>query len=325
MSKVSVIVPVYNVEQYIEECARSLFEQTLDDIEYIFIDDCSTDRSIEMLSRVLKGYPHRKMQVVIHRMKQNSGQAAVRKWGVLHATGDYVIHCDSDDSVEKDMYRYMYNSAIQNKADIVICDFSLSDGGRERCVAPKVKSEENYRTGIFTKDVHCSTVNKLIRRELYDNPIIFPKENYAEDLALTSQLFYYARKFVYCPVAFYHYRYNPASISKQRGIEAILRSFRQTCANAALVERFFQDKPIGKRMKWAIDCMKSFERDRLIVLTDKREYYRMWKNTFPELNKTILFNPLMSWKNKLRFILVMWRVYPLYAKYRGLVPKFNVA
>ena len=81
MPKVSVIVPVYGVEKYMERCARSLFEQTLDDIEYLFIDDCTPDRSIEILQQVLEEYPHRKPQVTIHRMEQNSGQAAVRKWG----------------------------------------------------------------------------------------------------------------------------------------------------------------------------------------------------------------------------------------------------
>ena len=81
MPKVSVIIPVYGVEKYIERCARSLFEQTLDDIEYLFIDDCTPDKSVDILKHVLEEYPQRKSQVVIHRMEKNSGQAAVRKWG----------------------------------------------------------------------------------------------------------------------------------------------------------------------------------------------------------------------------------------------------
>ena len=101
MPKVSVIVPVYGVEKYVERCARSLFEQTLDDIEYLFIDDCTPDKSIEILKKVLKDYPQRNNQVIIHRMESNSGQAAVRKWGMLNSTGDYVIHCDSVDDDER--------------------------------------------------------------------------------------------------------------------------------------------------------------------------------------------------------------------------------
>ena len=111
MPKVSIIIPVYGVEKYIERCARSLFEQTLDDIEYLFIDDCTPDKSVEILKRVLEEYPHRKSQVVIHRMEQNSGQAKVREWGMQNATGEYVIHCDSDDWVDIHMYeRRKYRS-----------------------------------------------------------------------------------------------------------------------------------------------------------------------------------------------------------------------
>lgn len=128
MSKVSVIIPVYGVEKYIERCVRSLFEQTLDDIEYLFIDDCTPDRSIDILKQVLEEFPHRKCQVVIHRMKQNSGQAKVREWGMRNATGEYVIHCDSDDWVETDMYRLMYDEAKRIDADIVMCGYKVTDG-----------------------------------------------------------------------------------------------------------------------------------------------------------------------------------------------------
>lgn len=320
MPKVSVVVPVYNVEKYIEQCARSLFEQTLDDIEYIFVDDKSSDKSIEILGRILKEYPDRKPQCIIHTMEENSGQAAVRKWGIEHAIGDYIIHCDSDDWVEHDMYSLMYEKAKMEDADIVICDFVLNNGRKECSVAPKIKTTKDYQKGILTKAVHCSTWNKFVRRELYSKPILYPKENYAEDLAIMGQLFYYAKKIEYIPEGLYHYRYNPSSISKQKGKEKLLLSFRQTCSNAALVERFYQDKGIDHQLQYALDSMKCFERDRLIVLTADKEYYQMWKNTFPEINKRILNNPYISWKNKLRYVLVRLHIYPLYAKWRGLVP-----
>ena len=128
MPKVSVIIPVYAVEKYIERCARSMFEQTLDDIEYLFVDDCTPDRSIEIFRQVLEKSPHRKSQVTIHRMEQNSGQAVVRKWGMQNATGEYIIHCDSDNWVEVDMYRSMYEKAIEEDADVVICDHAISNG-----------------------------------------------------------------------------------------------------------------------------------------------------------------------------------------------------
>ena len=108
MPKVSVIIPVYNVEKYIEKCARSLFEQTLDDIEYIFIDDCSPDNSMLVLSKVLKSYPKREAQVRIIRNPENKGVAYSRTIGMKAATGEYMIHCDPDDWVDKELYQNMY-------------------------------------------------------------------------------------------------------------------------------------------------------------------------------------------------------------------------
>ena len=128
MPKISVIVPVYGVERYMERCARSLFEQTLDDIEFIFVDDCSPDRSLDILNEVLEEYVDRQLQTQIVRLDQNGGLPNARKVGLRLATGNYIIHCDSDDWVERDMYRAMYEKAIKTNADMVVCDFMVTDG-----------------------------------------------------------------------------------------------------------------------------------------------------------------------------------------------------
>ena len=100
MYKVSIVIPVYNVEKYIERCVRSLFEQTLDDIEYIFVDDCSPDQSVAVLQSTLQDYPNRKESVRIIRHKENKGVAVARNAGINAAQGKYLIHCDSDDWVD---------------------------------------------------------------------------------------------------------------------------------------------------------------------------------------------------------------------------------
>ena len=125
-AKVSVIIPVYNVEQYIERCARSLFEQTLDDIEYIFVNDCTPDKSMEVLARVLDDYPARKRQVSIINMPVNGGLPKVRRAGVEAATGDYIIHCDSDDWVDVTMYEKMWKKAVEGEYDMVLCGCTLT-------------------------------------------------------------------------------------------------------------------------------------------------------------------------------------------------------
>lgn len=93
---VSVIVPVYNVAPYIERCAKSLFEQTLKDIEIIFVDDCSSDNSIELVKNLASNYPDRLAQIKYVRHERNRGLAQARKTGLDIATGEYVAHCDSD-------------------------------------------------------------------------------------------------------------------------------------------------------------------------------------------------------------------------------------
>ena len=159
MPKVSVIIPVYGVENYIERCARSLFEQTLDEIEYLFINDCTQDNSIDVLKKVLKEYPSRQSQVIIHHMDKNSGQAVVRQWGMTHARGEYIIHCDSDDWVSFEMYEKMLDFAKDKNYDIVYCDYYSSDGTNKNRVIQKTKSVL----------LQGPVWNKIVKRSIYTN------------------------------------------------------------------------------------------------------------------------------------------------------------
>ena len=123
MPKVSIIIPVYKAEQYIDRCVRALFGQNLRDLEYIFVDDCSPDRSIDVMEQVLREYPDRQQQVKIIRHRRNMGVGQSRQDGIDEATGEYIIHCDPDDWVEPEMYYLMYDAACRTNADIVVCDY----------------------------------------------------------------------------------------------------------------------------------------------------------------------------------------------------------
>ena len=121
--KVSVIVAIYNSEKYIEECARSLFTQTLDEIEYIFVNDATPDNSICILKNVLKEYPNRQSYAKIINLETNGGIAHARQIGISQASGEYIIHADSDDWVDNDMYERLYVYAKETNSDIVGCNF----------------------------------------------------------------------------------------------------------------------------------------------------------------------------------------------------------
>ena len=117
--KVSVIITIYNREKYIEDCARSLFEQTLDDVEFIFVDDASTDNSVMILRELLKNYPKRMDLTRVICLENNGGRAVARQIGIDNSIGDYVIHVDSDDWIDLDMLEKLYEKAKETDADIV--------------------------------------------------------------------------------------------------------------------------------------------------------------------------------------------------------------
>ena len=222
MPKVSVIVPIYNVSAYIERCARSLFEQTLQDMEYIFVNDCTMDDSMEVLERVLKDYPNRRAQVQIVKMSTNSRLAAVRRQGIQLASGDFIIHCDGDDWVDVDLYEMMHIEAIRRDADIVVCPIrdEYQEYGVTRLLQSLPDNGQVILENWYNKSVGMYAWNKLVKRSLYVDHDILPFEgiNMWEDNGLLLRLFYYAQRVSYINKAVYHYnRMNMAAMTKGYG------------------------------------------------------------------------------------------------------------
>ena len=123
--KVSVIVPIYKVERFIARCAESLLNQTLQEIEYIFVNDATPDGSMDILKETIARYPSRADSCHIVEHEVNKGLPSARNSGLAVARGEYVFHCDSDDFVEPTMFEDMYKAAIESSADIVRCDWYL--------------------------------------------------------------------------------------------------------------------------------------------------------------------------------------------------------
>lgn len=205
---VSVIVPIYNVEKYIERCVRSIFEQTYENLEIIFVNDCTPDSSMDVLKNVLENYPNRWRQTKIIGHLQNRGLAAARLTGLHSATGDYILNCDSDDYVNKNMLFSMVELAEKEHADITICDFLYVYSDRIRRVPtnPSLEPMECMRQ-VLTGEVHSSLCNKLIRHSLYIDHDIYPIEglNMREDLSVMYRLMFFAQKLAYVPQGFYYY------------------------------------------------------------------------------------------------------------------------
>ena len=309
MPAISVIIPVYNVEQYIAQCARSLFGQTIKDIEFIFIDDCSPDHSIDILQEVLEAFPERKPQVRCLRMEKNSGQAKVRLYGISQATGDYVIHCDSDDFVDPRMYEMMYEEASSKNLDIVSCDYLVGDGGSwtKRFTATKPGQElSNILTGRST----YSLWSRLMRRSLLQD-IKPPVSNMGEDMLITIQATYKAKRIGHIPQPLYYYRRNTTSITKTQGEEAHLLRWKATKDNTDVLLDVLSEYGFSEKAPEVI-YTKYNCRYWLEPLVHIPTYHDLWENTYPEINGSFLFTPHIKIDKKIWFILIyLYLYYPV--------------
>ena len=307
MPAVSVVVPVYSVESYIARCVRSLFAQTLKDIEYIFIDDCTPDRSIEVMREVLKEYPERKEQVLVYRMPQNSGQARVRMQGISLATGDYIIHCDADDFVDVQAYETMYRKAVSEDCDIVTCNFRKgNDSSWELCTANSQPGQEI--TDIITGRVMGSLWLRMVRRILCSD-LVSPVGNMAEDMVIAIQITAKARKIVNVDNPFYSYCIRPDSISHSDGMQAALARQSALYMNARVAVEILESQYRFGERDADIVLFKYKTRHYLNPYVQHRGAYRQWCETFPEINKYFCKTNGIPLKEKFWFVLIRLHLY----------------
>lgn len=208
MPKISVIVPVYGVEKYIERCARSLFEQTLDDMEFIFVDDCTQDRSIQILYRIIEEYHSRKSQIKILHQTKNKGLTSTRNMGLAVATGEFIAHCDSDDWVDENMYLQLYEYAIQTNSDIVYSDLYLAYKEKlEIYLSAECNIDKNITIKNYISSKWTSLVNMIVKRSIYLEHHLKSPEHvcYCEDFWLSVRLLHFAKKISKVSKAFYYY------------------------------------------------------------------------------------------------------------------------
>lgn len=304
----SVIVPIYKVEKYIARCAESLFDQTLDGMEIIFINDCSPDNSMKILEETiekskLKIEKSRKNIRVVN-MPTNSGQTAVRRHGIQLCNGEFVIHCDSDDWVEPQMYDEMYNIAKHKGVDITICDYYISTDECDNRVKQDIPSSKEDLLGrIIDGRVHSSCCNKLVKRSLYDNVEIWPKSNMREDLALMTQLIYYSTSFAYLPNPFYHYYVNKTSISQNNERKHLISRYEQSFQNYESIMSFLRKRDCLVRYKNEIQCLQFHIKIELAQLTFCKEQYHYWCDAFPELKIKDVLLLKIPLKRKMKYLL----------------------
>ena len=297
MTKVSVIIPVYNVSAFIRRNVRALMSQTLQDVEFIFVDDASPDDSIDILNEELVNYPQRMDAVQIIRHPVNRGLPAARNSGLALAHGEYVYHCDSDDWPEPDMLEKMYGAAKAADADIAYCDFYLSFEKNERYMShPRYDTADDMiRKGFLGGCIKYNVWNKIVRRRLYvDNAIIFPEGHaMGEDMTMIC-LAAVADKVAYVPEALYHYvKLNEGAYSNthsQKKLDDIRYNVDRTIA-------FLEDK-FGKSLKNEISLFKLSIKLPFLI-TDDKEMYRLWQEWYPEADAYACSNKGQPFRTRL--------------------------
>lgn len=273
---ISIIVPVYNTENYLARCINSILAQTYTNLELILIDDGSNDRSGDICDE----FKTKDCRIkVLH--QPNQGVAATRQKGMDIATGDYLIQFDSDDWVDKTIIETLLNTAILHNADMVICDMMLHFQNYTQYCSQSLPnfSAEYVLKRLVNQTYQSSLANKLIRRKLLTEYRIrlSPQLMLGEDLFICCALLKHHIKICYVPQALYHYQIIDRNNVCNKKTEQALHSIK------TLIEELesFVDPTISNNF---YSLKKSYLRYAFVSgLYDKLKYY-------PEVHNQIIFN-----------------------------------
>ena len=304
--KISILVPIYNVEKYIEKCARSLFEQTYDDLEYVFVNDCTPDNSMSILEKALKDYPNRQPQVKIINHEQNQGIGQTRNTLLDNATGDYVQFVDSDDWLELNATELLVEEAKRTGAELVRCNnyYHQNNSATGKLNNNVANTTEAYLKKLIRCEVSSPLWVMLIKRSLFtDNNIrLTPGINVGEDYIVSAKLYYYARSISHIDEYLYHYiMYNETRYS-QMSVRAI-----EDHARAVIeVEQFLRRVKAYEEYKEAIDIRK-FAIKRHFLFDESMRDLNRWRQMFPESNY-VWKNICITRRERIMFHLMTWHL-----------------
>lgn len=246
MLKISILVPMYNVEKFISRCAESLFHQDYENMEFVFVNDCTPDGSERILRSLLEQYPNRKEQVKIVRHKKNRGLVVARKTALANAVGDFVMWVDGDDWIEQGCVKALVEKQLDTDSDIVVGSaWKVRKSGKEVLFTPEYQTREAMLEEILKPDSHLCVWSKIIRRSLYEQFDIITKEgcDYCEDWWVTPQLAYYTTKVASIPTFVYNYnRTNETSMVELCHGQLKVEYWKQSIESCSFLVNFFRDK-----------------------------------------------------------------------------------
>lgn len=286
---ISIVVPIYNVEKYIEKCLDSILNQTFYDFELILVDDGSTDNS----GKIADEYATKDERISVYH-KPNEGLAATRNVGIDKASGEYICFIDSDDWIEETYLEELINLAVENCADLVICDF-LKNAGSDKAVSPEgavVTEETGYEaiSNLYTKNYVQYVVawNKLYRKALFDN-VRYISGIIHEDEAICADIYCACSKVIRTNRVLYNYRVNNDSsiMSSKYSLKRldILKALENRMAlfkKKGYTEYYEKDsfKYMYKILLNIIDIKKMPDDNKALIRELKNLYWIKYKESF---------------------------------------------
>lgn len=314
--KISVIIPVYNVEKYLRRCVESVLNQTFKNFELILVNDGSKDDSLKICKEFEKSDPR-----VIVIDTPNRGSSSARNKGMSIASGEWIIHFDSDDWIDRDMLQLLYDKAITEDADIVACGIYEDFGNDNRIehLYPYDKIEPHSE--IYRVEMQYSSVcNKLVRRWLYDKYNIHFVDGVRmwEDLVVTTRLRFYSRKTVIENKCLYHYFCAPREsicvndlgqypYSQIKVIEFLSNYFNSLQSSDPIIKKIIASiKVTVKNYMFSIDS---------------EEHYNDWKKLYCEADKYILKLKHLPLETRFRLFFVSKLSYKQFLSFRNIYKK----
>ena len=281
--KVSILVPFYKVEKYVGRCVESLFTQTYKNIEYVFVNDCTPDGSMEVINGMIEKYGvASQCKMIVH--EQNKGISASRNDCLDNMTGDYFLFIDSDDYIDQDMVELLVEAAVRENADISGCGYieEYADHSVEHPQKYTNNHDEMMRaiTLLTIKGVMWKLlVRSTIVTEHRDEVRFIPDRNMVDDYLFCCQIFYYAQRFAGVDRCMYHWiQYNPNNYT-----HTTIFAVESQAAAIRKVEEFYREKGVYEVVK--DELLKRKFISKLPLLLDKECLdVKRWRKLFPESN-----------------------------------------
>lgn len=270
--KVSVVIPVYGVEKYLDDCVSSVVNQSYTNIEIILVDDGSKDKCPE----ICDSWSHRDNRIkVIH--KDNQGLAKARKTGWDVASGDYIVNLDSDDWIDNNHINDMLEAAIVNDADIVICDYCINYKKKEVKLYNNIIDFNGKANSLLClkHKIHAGVVFRMIKRDFFQSlHMPNPMHDFYEDMFTSIFCQNNTDKIVHVSINTYHYRYNEKSLSNDDDINKRIKMHCQSMENIIYLNKVLE---LDKDLEF---------RKALLVFFNKRKYIFIYENR-RHLNKIL--------------------------------------